>query len=233
MRTLFALLLTAAALPALAGGNATIQTNTGQGGSSTMKISWADADTVRFEPQGQPGYMLLRDGKVYSVTNAGGQLMVMDMSSLNKLSGAAGASMPTGKAPIIANAQAVSDWRATGDEETIAGIDGEVYAITWTDTEGQAHTDRAVLSDDPAVMEMSAAFATFSRVMMDSAARESGSNPVDQRLQAENLGVLRFADKFQVSSISGDAPPAGDLELPAEPQDLGGALKGMRDAFNK
>lgn len=219
------LLSSVIASTALAGGSATFQSSPAGQADTNLTFRWQDSHTVRMDTHGQSSYMLVRDGKAYSVTNAGGQPMVMDLSSLGKMAGQGGQSSPT-----LAQAQSVSEWEATGREETVAGIEGEIYQITWTDHRGKTRTDQAVLSDDDRVVAMSRAFNAFAGTM-GAIAGDQNPNAFKQRLDEQELGVLRFADHFVVTRLSGETPDAEQFELPAEPRDMGKAFQGMRDAF--
>ena len=223
MTRLLALLMVSIATPVFAGGTATIQ-GVGSGPSDrdmehSMTVTWQDENTVRLEPEGQPGYMLVRGEKSYSVTSAGGQMMVIDMGQMMSMAGSAGASGGA-EAPTIADAQSVGSIESTGREETVAGIDGEVYEIHWTDASGESHVDEAVLSDEPLLREMTAAFQAFGRAL----ASEGARHPLNEALASRGLGTLRFGDRFEVTSISDETPPDGHFELPAEPMQLGTGL---------
>lgn len=222
-RTLAIGLLTTA-LPALAGGQATLEAS-GEG-AGTMQLSWADEDTVRLDPGNQPAYMLVRDGKAYSVSNAGGQTMVMDLSSMSGAMQTQGGPSPSQQG-TVANARSVDSMKATGTSETVAGIEGEVYEIAWTDGNGQKHTDEAVLTEDETVVEMTAAFRGFADTM-GSVGGDGNPDAIGEKLKAENKGLLRFSNQMRVTAVSDGAPSADEFELPAEPMDMQKMLEGMQ-----
>lgn len=211
--------LFAVAATALAGGQATLET-TGKG-AGTMSLSWSDSRTVRMAPEGQPAYMLVRGGKAYSISNAGGRLMVMDMSSMAGMMPRQDA-MPQQQSGTVADARAVSSIESTGETEAVAGIEGEVYEITWTDASGRQHVDEAVLSEDDTAVEMTAAFRAFAEAMGGAGSTDA----IGRRLSATGKGLLRFSDNFRVAAISSETPPAGEFELPAEPMDMRKMMQG-------
>lgn len=228
MSRFLALLLVGMVSPALAGGTATIQ-GTGPGPSGedvehTMTVTWQDEDTVRLEPDGQPAYMLVRGDNSYSVTSAGGQMMVIDMGAMMSMAQSAGGGVMAGgagpKAPTVADAQSVSRIEPTGAEETVAGITGKVYEIHWTDSDGASHVDEAVLSNDDLLRDMTVAFQAFGKAL----GGEEATHPLNQALSSRGLGALRFGDRFKVISISDETPPDDHFELPAEPMQLGTGL---------
>ncbi len=139
-------LVMAAASPAMADGRATLEAQSDQG-SVTMDVRWAGENLrMDFPDQSQAGFMLLRDGNGYLVTQVQGQTMVMDMAKLKDMAENMGGSeleTMTGQ-----QASQVDALDATGDSETIAGLEGEIYRLQWTDKNGTAHDDEVVLSDD-------------------------------------------------------------------------------------
>lgn len=210
----FATLLALAALPAVAvaaGGNATIQSATPQE-SIEFEVSWR-GDMVRMGfPQQSGAYMVVRDGKGYSVSNQGGQTMVLDMSSLQEM-GQGDDKKGTGMGS--SEFQALDLLEATGDSETIAGIEGEVYAIEWTDQQGESHRGTIVLSKDSQARDLTVAMRTAAGAM-----GAAETDPLSEAVLERDMGVLRFDDKFELVSISGDAPAASEFELPAKPMSL-------------
>lgn len=209
-RSLVALAALCLLLPAhvLAAGAATLEVRSGQS-SSRMDMSWRD-DNLRLDlPDGAGGYMVVRSGKAYSVTQQQGQTMVLDMSSLKEM----GQSDKQGGG-VDADIGSLEKLEATGEMETIAGIEGEVYRVVWTDADGETHENTAVLSDHALVRGMTDAFRRSAEAM------GGDGEMFNDALEKRNAGVLRFSQDFRVVDISGDAPPASDFELPAEPMSL-------------
>lgn len=191
-----------------AAGTATLEVRSEQS-NSRMDMSWRD-DNLRLDlPDEAGGYMVVRGGKTYSVTQQQGQTMVLDMSSLKEMgqSGEQGGGVDT-------DIGSLEKLEATGETETIAGIDGDVYQVVWTDANGDTHENTAVLSDHELVRGMSDAFRRSAEAM------GGNGDLFNDALQERGAGVLRFSDDFRVVDITDDAPPASDFELPAEPMSL-------------
>lgn len=205
---------------ALAGGTATINASgptgpSGKQGAVEMTVSWRD-DMTRIDmssPQGT--YMLLRDSKSYTVTNQGGRIMVMDMGALGKMAKSMGQQSGGGGRMAPTTVKSVESFEPTGSTETVAGIEGEVYRVEWTDGNGDRHTDTGVFSEDPLAVELTGAFRRYVDGMGMGA-----DDPFNRELVSRNLGALKFGDRYQVLSISDDTRPAAAFELPAEPMDL-------------
>ncbi len=196
----------------LAGGQAEILSG-GPDAQQRMNLAWDD-DQVRLDIPGEEGYMLVLDGKGYSVTRAGGRLMVMDLSSLPRQAG-------QGQTPAPETVARIERLDQTGRMETIAGIEGEVYEMAWTDGQGEAHEGDAVLTDDALVRDMQEAFWALSRAM-------SGQDEeIGTRLREEGLAALRIGDDFTVEEISAETRPSEDFSLPAEPMDMQEMMRGQ------
>jgi len=118
-------------------------------------------------------------------------------------------------------AESVESVSATGATEVVAGIEGDLYEITWIDMTGERHTDTMVLSDDPLVLE-------FNDVFSDLAGTGETDDPRSAAIVAEGKGLLRFGEMFRVVEINGDTPPSGAFELPADPVDFGDMLQGIQ-----
>lgn len=203
--------LCAIALPgqALAAGKAVIQN-----GSKTTKLAWQDDGTVRIESSESRGYMIIRDGNTYFVTRAGDKPRVMKMGHLFKALGASGQS----KKPSLGRIDSV---KATGKNVIIAGVEGQVYQITFTKG-GKTSVKKVVLTDNALVNEMSYVYiiAMSDMLGIDDFQRFMAPLPEDAR------GLLSFGDRIRLESITGNASPSGMFELPAEPIS-------MKDMFKK
>lgn len=201
MKKLLAGMMLATAVPAFADGTATIASNDSQ---QDMQIQWA-GDKMRMDfPSQQHGYMLMRDGKGYMVTQQGGQPLIMDMSMLRDMSD----SMGDDTGAMASQAETVDSLEATGETQTVAGLEGEVYRLEWTDRGGQSHEDTLVLSDDPLAHEMLNAFQNYVEAVMGRA------DPIGKAVLERDLGMLRFGDRFEVADIADTTPDAGTFELP-------------------
>lgn len=211
--------------PALADGRATIQSPTPEG-MQRLDIAWNDTGGVRFDPSNSDAYMLVRDGVLYAVTSAGGMgPMVMNLSSLEGMGGAAAGGSPAqgpGAEVSVERAEEVVSLEATGSRETVAGMPGERYRVTWVDAQGAQHTDTAVLSDAALAQELAAAYETLAATT-----RDGEVDPRQQAVRDQGLAILRYADSYEVISASDEGRSPGDFELPAKPTDLQEMMKNM------
>lgn len=217
---------------ALAGGKATLVTTNqptpqpgrsapaGTSGPKTeMTITWRDVDTLRMEMGDEGDYLLMRDGKAYSVSQSDGQTMVMDMEGMGAMVQAMASKGGQNKNPF----GSIDSVEATGKTDTVAGIKGRVYHMTWTDPDGSPKSGEAVLTDDPLAVEMTRAYftSTGSMVGMDI------TNAFLDALPGKDRGLLRMGEQLQVESISRADPPASTFKLPAKPVSLREMMSGM------
>lgn len=205
-----------AALPviAAAGGKATIETGAAPG--PEMEIVWQDSDTLRLQEAGDSDYFIVRDGTTYlvNVGKKGDDVRVIDMASMVKvMGGATGQSSENG----VSDIGEVGSVEANGKTETVAGVTGRVYHMTWTSPNGETRTQEIVLTDDATVVEMTRAYVGSIQALLADSRKIGG---LLRALPDDDRGVLRIGDQFEVQSISAASPPDSTFELPAEPVDL-------------
>lgn len=216
------LALAAALLPlaAMAAGTATLE-----GDGDTMEVMWQDTDNARFGQADDDDYMLMQSGKVYLVMHEGGAPQVLDIGdmaqmfmafldedTLNEL-------MP----------ETVDNIKATGKSETIAGIKGDVYEISYTTGSGETETREAVLTGNKTVTELTdVALHTFRTL---TGTPELGRFVDD--LPKDRRGILRLDDSHILASISDRKPDDSLFELPGKPQGLQDLMKGLSDMLDQ
>lgn len=212
---------------ALAGGKATMKTTSQPiqvgaqpvgGGESTMTLVWRDAKTMRMD-FGDDAALIIRDGKTYSISQSDGQIQVMDMAAMMKMMQAVSGQGTQGKNPL----GSIDSVKATGATETVAGIKGRVYHMTWTNPDGKQQSGDAVLTNDPLVVEMTVAWLGSMSGMVDA----DTANAFLDGLPSKDRGLLRMGNQIQVESVSRSDPPASTFELPAKPMDLQSLMGGM------
>ncbi len=199
-------------------GRVSFTASAGDMGQMKMTERWR-GKALRTDIEGVDAYMLLRDDTVYSITTAGGQLMVMDLLQLKDMPGAAQGGKPSKNNAGVVFPERIEDIREIDETREIAGITGEVYDVEWTASDGNAQTDTAVLTDDPRLLEHQSLKIRLIRKISD-----DEPNPLLLELEARGLAALSFGDRFLVTKVGEDAGPAGDFELPAEPIDFGNMM---------
>jgi hypothetical protein len=187
---------------------------TAEGGSQAI-FEYRD-DMLRIGNDQNNSYMVMREGTMYVVSLEGEQPMVFNASSMIK--GMAQNTLQVAPSTLTSEFVSIKD---TGRDETVAGIKGDVYEVTIRE-DGKERTDEIVLSKDKRAREFRDALFAMSTVAEDIAGKEAVEQGRDmqEKLMDMNVGVLRYADQMQVSSITGDKIDSSRFELPAEPMDM-------------
>ncbi len=202
---------------ALASGIAVIQS--GEGDDSRMEIEYLNKDKVRMNVNSEDGdntYMLVRDGKSYIVSNAGGRTMVMDVAQLGGM--AQGMGMDVGATDSFK--QELLQLKPTGKSEIVAGYEGDVYSMTWKDDSG-THTEEAVLSGHKHVREFSDSWMSMAEIMSKAVSQQGMSDDsIMEFLKREGKGILRLGKDFHIVSIESKSIPASRFDLPVAPMQM-------------
>lgn len=205
MKKLVGGLLMAVSLPALADGQAVIQTDSPESGNQTqMDISWA-GDNLRMDFPEQQGYMLIQGDTGYMIAETDGQKIIMDLSTLKSMAEGMGSEQIGEDA-----ARTLDSLDATGETETVAGIEGEAYRIQWTDNAGNSHDETIVLSDNAQARELLDAFHNYQKSLMGE------PDPIAQALEERGMGMLRQGDSFLIVSMSDATPDTSRFDLPED-----------------
>lgn len=226
-RTLVTAVLAATPVFAWAGGKAVIEA--GSGSDRTQSSIEFDGSLMRMDMQGQAdGYMVIRDGKIYSVSQQNGQPMVMDLTGMGQmLKGMVNRSM----ASMDSDVNQFVSLTDAGRSETIAGIKGRVHVLTFVDDEGERRSEEVVLAKDKRLRELTDSMMLMSQTMAEAFGVEmpEGSERMNKEILGKGDGMLRFGSDFKVASIDGSTPSSSRFKLPAEPQqmpDLGSLMSG-------
>lgn len=197
---------------AQAAGQATIAAPDGSG--HMVSIFWNDAGDVRVGSAGAPGYIERKDGVVYSVSNQGDSWLVVDIVKLNAARRDAGVEMMH---PLYKTISAVTP---LGESETVAGIAGHRYRVTWKEN-GKSTTETWVLTGDPTVVEMSHLFSQAMSAAYDYDGKAAENQAAFYAaLPADEQGLLRSGVSGQIREISTRSPDPHVFDLPAAPADV-------------
>lgn len=198
-----------------ADGRISFTAKAGEAGEFKMTERWTGS-ALRTDIEGMDAYMLNRDGTVYSIISMAGQITVMDLGQLKGMPGAATGQAPSQDQTGVVFPDTIEDMQELGETREIAGVTGDVYEIEWIDSNGQARTDTAVLTDDSRLLEHQSL-----KMRMIKTTSGEAPNPLLVELEKRGLAALSFGDRFLVTEVSDNAGPAGDFELPAKPMDVG------------
>ncbi len=232
IRTLAAFFLLSVSPAVTFAGMAVLES--GGDGSPQIHLEYSGANLIRMNFSGQAGmYMIMRDGKAYSVIEQDQEVMVIDMmASMGNMSGLMG-NMSSGQNLLGEdNVYEMLSFEDTGREETVAGVNGDVYEMTFVDGNGNTSTETLVLSSDARAREMTSAFMGLSQ-SMSAALQQQKPEGYDQMQKAmNNKGLLRYGSNFRVASFEPGEPDASRFVLPAEPMsfNLGSMMNSIQQA---
>lgn len=208
----------------------TVQDTGPQGGRADVTVEWRDTDHARIAisgagmPAGTESYNLMRDGKLYTVARHEGQTTVMELGAMLRL---AGRMVPALKSPgDAADVREVASLDPTGRRERVAGVDGSVYTLRYTDEGGAARTQDMVLGDDPVLREMTEVMRRYGQLMQQamgtpaSAEADEDPSPLRRAVARQHAGLLRVGAQLTVTAVENGTPPASRFELPAAPMQL-------------
>lgn len=208
---------------ALADGMARFQT--ADRSMPALTFSWQTPERSRLDTPNETAHVIAVEGKAWGVARVAGHPVAMDLDQLAALLG-----QPTALARLGPDAVVPSQITAlepTGQTETIAGVTGERYRVSWIDSEGRARIDEAVLTDDPLVVEMQDALLGGMTRAIARGTGTRGHEAAQRELERRGLAVLRFGEDFRLESISGDSQPDERFAMPSKPIDLQQLMRGV------
>ena len=187
------------------------------GEGNRMRFEYQDQQ-LRINPADQEGYMIVRDGRTYVVQDSDGQIMVLDLSQAMSMFGG----MARAATPETVDVR-VESLEATGREETVAGIPGEVWRLRYIDEDGQTRETDMVLSEDARARGFRDAVFLMAKSIADSVDMDlEGTDKLQQQLASRDLGVLRYGQDMRITSLDTTRVDDARFVLPAEPTDLSG-----------
>ncbi len=196
---------------------------------TTVIVEFDGAGAMRIEEVGQTdAYMIMREGKLYSVASQDGNPIVIEMGGAMAMVQAMG-----GKSLFNHGAEEVISFRDTGRNETVAGLSGPVYEMTFFDEAGNRATETMVLSKDATVYDMTETMARMSEVLMAAMERPRTADNILMRedVLGKGYGILRYGHEFALSHIDSGQPSSERFDLPAAPMDLSAMSGFMRDGL--
>lgn len=207
-------------LAVMAAGTATLESD-----GETMEVMWQDTETARFGQAGDDDYMLMQSGKIYLVMHEGGAPQVLDIGDMAQMFLAF---LDEDTLAELAP-EKLDSIEPTGKKETIAGIKGDVYKISFTTGSGKKEEKEAVLTGDKTITELTdVALKTFRTL---TAMPELGE--FVEALPKNQRGILRLDDSHILSSVSSKKPDDSLFELPGKPQGLQELMKGLSEMLEQ
>ena len=199
--------------------------STGDPDVPTLTFRWRGDDRSRLDSPGQPAHVIAIDGQAWGVASVAGQPVAMDLESLSRILGPNSGLDRLGPGSVVPTR--LTALEATGQSEVVAGITGEVYRVSWEDSQGQARIGEAVFTNHALVREMQSALVDGMAAAIARRGNISGQEQAYAELRQRGLAVLRFGDAFRLESIEGSEQPGDRFTLPRRPIDLRQMMRGV------
>lgn len=239
-------LLLACALPAQAGGSGLIHAQQPQEGrSGDFQIEYDDQGHARVSGGQAPGYLLVRDGRAYSVTGEGQVYDLAQVAAVLKsmprmglrrggAAGGMGGERFGGRGPqLAADMLEFQRITPTGRNETVANLVGEVYRLEYRGLDGSNKQSELVLGRQPPVRDFTQALYKLGLAVQANLGRPpaAGGRAFFDYLSQHGLGLLRMDQTLRMQRLLAAPPPAERFVLPNPPTPVNGIrdLVGLRD----
>jgi hypothetical protein len=131
--------------------------------------------------------------------------------------------------PNAADAR-VEAFEATGRKQTVAGIEGEVYLVTYIDEKGERQQGEMVLSEDQRALRFRDAVYAMAKSVTRSIGKEVDPKELQSQLLQKDMGVLSYGKDMTITTIEATEVADARFVLPAAPTDMSG-LGGLMGAF--
>jgi|GEM_PF-5097733 len=194
-------------------------------GGQQIKVEYRSPQAIRVELDNGAS-LLIKDGKTYLMQQLQGSWRVMDLDSVRQQVGQfrqmlGGMNIHI---PALENANQLPnpqvDMTATGKTEQVAGFKGEVYQVKVKQPDGQTMETDAVLTDAPEIAQLQDALVELAKTNAKSLPGIKIPIP-DVIDKTKGKGLLRYGDMMRLQSVSKNAIPDQQFELPAKPTSLG------------
>lgn len=182
------------------------------GNDQTLKVSYRDTNHIRMDV-GAEGYMLVSDEKVYMVTRSDGKWTAMDMDEMAGMMKLFGQKAPDKTGRSVGETR----FETTGRKETIAGYEGEVYRVIYTDSSGKASEQEVVLSNHPDVKELNQSWIALASRMaqiMDRNAADELKHATQAAREQGIGGMLRSGEDMILQNLKRTSLKASHYKLP-------------------
>lgn len=191
------------------------------GAQEQITIEYRDDNHVRMSAPGG-GYLIITGGEGYIAMQDGNNWTVFafrDMAAMISRLGAGMSAMGFGGDEIsIVDFDATTEIRNTGRRETVAGISGEVYEVSTTNSSnGNREVTELVLSNHADALSAYQGFMRITTMMGEMAGIQGLDALMDESYGLGGQAVLRADNDWIMSSVTRGNIPDSNFVLPAEP----------------
>lgn len=198
----------------------------------TLKLEYLDRNTSRIDANKKgdvKSYLLFKEKQAQVIAEYQGNTLVMDLANISAMAQNLGVMSVLGIDSDTLQIDIIS-MQATGKKEKIAGIEGEVYELTWS-RNNVRQLDELVLSKNSQAWEYTEALASaVDTINSSSASINIKADLLLGRISKEKLGVLRLGNRFRLVSVLNKADDPARFNTPGTSftiPGLGGLLENL------
>lgn len=200
--------------------------------ASQVTIEYRDDNHVRMNAA-NGSYLIITGGQGYVAAQQGNTWAVFafrDMATMiSQLGAGLGAIEFGGDEFSILDMNETTEVNRTSRRETVAGIPGDVYQFTTTDSSGYRDVSELVMSNHPDALDAYRGLMRISTMMGELVGIQGFDTLMDDRYGLADQAVLRADGEWVLSSLSRANIPDSSFVLPASPTNLS-ALSGLSGA---
>lgn len=173
------------------------------GKAYTLSLEYLNKSTSRIDLDDNSdvyNYLLFKEKLVQLITAYQGNTLVMDLANVSQMAQGLGVMSVLGIDSENLSIH-VTGLDPTGRKEKVAGVEGEVYILSWTRNNEQ-QKDELVLSKDSRAWEYTEAWVNA----VDAISRSSPSINIQgdvlfKRVDTEKIGILRLGKRMRLVSL--------------------------------
>jgi hypothetical protein len=198
----------------------------------TLSLEYLNRNTSRIDMDDNSdvdSYLLFNNQQGQVVTAYQGHPLVMDLDSMSQMAQSLGVMSVLGIDSESLQIHVIS-MEPTGKKEKVAGIEGEVYKLTWSRNKIKQQ-DELVVSSDRRAWEYTEAWVdAIDAISKSSPSINIQGDELLTRVSRDKIGVLRLGNRFRLASVQSMpvsparfVAPGTSITIPG----LGDLLEGM------
>lgn len=202
------------------------------GEAYTLSLEYLDRNTSRIEMDVKgdvESYLLFKEKQAQVITEFQGNTLVMGLADMSTMAQNLGVMSVLGIDSDTLQIDIIS-LQATSKKEKVAGIEGEVYKLTWV-RNNVRQQDELVLSSNNQAWEYTEAWTSaVDTINNSSPSININGDVLLSRISNEKLGILRLGNRFRLVSVLNKSVSPARFNTPDTSftiPDLGGLLKNL------
>jgi len=169
----------------------------------TLSLEYLNKNTSRIDMDDNSdisSYLLFKDKQAQVVTAYQGNTLVMDLANVSQMAQGLGVMSVLGIDSETLQIK-VLRMEPTGKKEKVAGIEGEVYKLTWTRNNVKQQDDLVVSNDRRAWEYTEAWVDAVNAISKSSPSINIQGDELLNRVSKDKIGILRLGKRFRLVSV--------------------------------